>query len=93
MSEEYDLVKVLNYPDDYYPGNFETVEKAAAFLLCLCQEAADKIEKLEATRKPLNGDQILEGFNATGFTNTDYRLRCFIEGVRYAEKHHGIEAE
>ena len=47
MSEEYDLVKVLNDPDVYYPGNFVTAEKAAAFLMCLCQEAADKIRKLE----------------------------------------------
>jgi hypothetical protein len=46
-----------------------------------------------AARKPLNGEEILEGFNATGFTNTDYRLRCFIEGVRFAEKHHGIGTE
>ena len=46
MSDEYDLVKVLNDPEDYYPGNFETAEKAAAFLMCLCQEAADEIQKL-----------------------------------------------
>ena len=90
MSEEYDLVKVLNDPDVYYPGNFVTAEKAAAFLMCLCQEAAYKIQKLEATKKPLNGDEILEAFNATGFTNTDYKLRCFTEGVRFAEQHYGI---
>jgi hypothetical protein len=46
MSNEYDLVKVLNDPEDYYPGNFETPEKANAFLMCLCQEAADEIERL-----------------------------------------------
>jgi len=46
MSEEYNLVKLLNNPEDYYPGNFETPEKANAFLMCLCQEAADEIERL-----------------------------------------------
>ena len=53
MSDEYDLVKVLNDPEDYYPGNFETAEKAAAFLMCLCQEAADKIQSMEANGKPI----------------------------------------
>ena len=51
MSNEYDLVKVLNDPEDYYPGNFETPEKANAFLMCLCQEAADEIEKLKTKRE------------------------------------------
>jgi hypothetical protein len=43
-------------------------------------------------RKPMNGDEILAGFQATGFTNTDYRLRCFIEGVRFAEQSNGISS-
>ena len=41
-------------------------------------------------KKPMDGDQILEGFQATGFSGENFRLRCFNEGVRYAEKHHGI---
>ena len=41
-------------------------------------------------KKPMDGDQILKGFVATGFTGENFRLRCFIEGVRYAEKYHGI---
>ena len=89
-ADEYDLVKILNDPEDYYPGNFETAEKAAAFLMCLCQEAADKIQKLNTKTAPINGEQILEAFESTGFSNTDYRLRCFIEGVHFAERHHGI---
>ena len=40
--------------------------------------------------KPMNGDQILEGFQAAGFTGETFRLRCFTEGVRWAEKYHGI---
>lgn len=47
----------------------------------------------EPAKKPLNGDEILEAFNSTGFTNTDYRLRCFTEGVRFAENKHGISKE
>ena len=44
-------------------------------------------EKIDRSRNlPLNGDQILEGFNALGFTHYDYRLRCFTEGVRFAER-------
>ena len=41
-------------------------------------------------RQPMDGDQILEGFQATGFSGESFRLRCFNEGVRYAEKYHGI---
>ena len=42
------------------------------------------------SKKPMDGDQILEGFQATGFTGEYFRLRCFNEGVRFAEKMHGI---
>ena len=41
-------------------------------------------------KKPMDGDQILEGFQATGFNGESFRLRCFNEGVRWAEKMHGI---
>ena len=43
--------------------------------------------------KPMDGDQILEGFQAAGFTGETFRLRCFTEGVRYAEDYHGIGGE
>ena len=43
--------------------------------------------------RPMDGDQILEGFLATGFESGNFKLRCFIEGVRYAEKYHGIGGE
>ena len=66
MNEEYDLVKVLNDPDVYYPGNFVTAEKAAAFLMCLCQEAADKIQKLEAA----------ESFCDNNCTWLDHHQQC-----------------
>lgn len=40
--------------------------------------------------RPMDGDQILEGFQATGFSGESFRLRCFNEGVRWAEEYHGI---
>ena len=88
MNEEYDLVKVLNDPDVYYPGNFVTAEKAAAFLMCLCQEAADKIRKLEATRKPMTDREIMDLAKSLGFD--DITTMDFAIGFRYAEKHHWI---
>ncbi len=45
------------------------------------------------SRQSMDGDQILEGFQATGFSGENFRLRCFNEGVRYAEKYHGIGGE
>ena len=45
------------------------------------------------SKKPMDGDQILEGFQATGFESGNFKLRCFNEGVRFAEKHHGIGGE
>lgn len=46
MDRDYDIVDVLNNPEEYYPDNFKTAMDANAFLLCLCQEAAEKIKKL-----------------------------------------------
>jgi len=40
--------------------------------------------------RPMNGDQVLEGFRPLGFSVKSFRLRCFTEGVRYAEEYHGI---
>ena len=41
-------------------------------------------------KKPMDGDQILEGFIATRDESRNFKLRCFTEGVRYAERHLGI---
>ena len=41
-------------------------------------------------KQPMNGDAILEGFEATGFSGESFRLRCFNLGVRWAEEYHGI---
>ena len=39
-----ELIQRLNEPDVHYPGNFDTVKRANAILMCLCQEAADALE-------------------------------------------------
>ena len=44
-------------------------------------------------KKPMDGDAILEGFEATGFSGESFRLRCFNLGVRWAEEYHGIGGE
>jgi hypothetical protein len=43
--------------------------------------------------KPMDGDQVLEGFRAIGAMGESFILRYFLEGVRYAEKHHGVGEE
>jgi hypothetical protein len=40
----------------------------------------------EPAKKPMNGDELLEGFDAAECSG----LRSFTEGVRYAEEYHGI---
>jgi hypothetical protein len=42
----YDLTELLNNPEDYYPGNFDTPQRANALLTGLCQDAAKEIERL-----------------------------------------------
>lgn len=41
-------------------------------------------------RKPMDGDQILEGVKKTGIASINSTFLAFIEGVRYAEEYHGI---
>jgi len=40
--------------------------------------------------RPMNGDQVLEGFRAIGAMGESFILRYFLEGARFAEKHHGV---
>jgi hypothetical protein len=42
------LTDLLNNPEDYYPGNFDTPQRANALLTGLCQDAANEIAKLQA---------------------------------------------
>jgi hypothetical protein len=41
-----ELVKILNNPEEHYPGNFDTPQRANAMLTGLCQDAANEIERL-----------------------------------------------
>jgi hypothetical protein len=43
-----DLIKILNNPEEHYPGNFDTPQRANALLTGLCQDAAIEIERLNA---------------------------------------------
>jgi hypothetical protein len=43
-----DLIKILNNPEEHYPGNFDTPQRANALLTGLCQDAAKEIAKLQA---------------------------------------------
>jgi hypothetical protein len=43
-----ELVKILNNPEEHYPGNFDTPQRANALLTGLCQDAANEIERLNA---------------------------------------------
>jgi hypothetical protein len=43
-----DLIKILNNPEEHYPGNFDIPQRANALLTGLCQDAANEIERLNA---------------------------------------------
>jgi hypothetical protein len=42
------LTELLNNPEEHYPGNFDTPQRANALLTGLCQDAANEIAKLQA---------------------------------------------
>ena len=43
-----ELAKILNNPEEHYPGNFDTPQRANALLTGLCQDVAKEIAKLQA---------------------------------------------
>lgn len=45
-TEPVPLTEVLNNPEEHYPGNFDTPQRAVALLTGLCQDAAIEIERL-----------------------------------------------
>jgi hypothetical protein len=49
-----DIVDILNNPEEYYPDNFNTAMRANAFLLGLCQEAAEEIQRLRNTKQAIH---------------------------------------
>jgi hypothetical protein len=44
------LTEILNNPEEHYPGNFDTPERAVALLTGLCQDAAIEIDRLNRAR-------------------------------------------
>ena len=56
-------------------------------------EFARAIEARVLQREPLSKEQIEKGFQETGYREGESRGRCFVLGVRFAEKHHGIGGE
>jgi hypothetical protein len=52
------LTEILNNPEEHYPGNFDTPQRAVALLTCLCQDAAIEIERLN---KALHWEQNRSG--------------------------------
>jgi hypothetical protein len=42
-----ELTKILTNPEEHYPGNFDTPQRANALLTGLCQDAANEIAKLQ----------------------------------------------
>ena len=41
-----ELTELLNNPEEHYPGNFDTPQRANALLTGLCQDAATEIDRL-----------------------------------------------
>ena len=52
------LTEILNNPEEHYPGNFDTPQRANALLTGLCQDAAIEIERLN---KALHWEQNRSG--------------------------------
>ena len=89
------MIKPATPKDAYIAGQFDGVKTCSR---CgetkpadvhTCTPKQDQSTDLNS-KKPMDGDQILKGFVATGFTSEYFRLRCFNLGVRFAEKYHGI---
>ena len=59
-----DLINQLREPELHYPGNFDTVKRANAMLMCMCQEAADALEaqaaRITALEKIIQRQQFIE---------------------------------
>lgn len=56
-------------------------------------DAAELLEEISLrvnSIKPMTNIEIADGFDSIGFGSWDNSLRGFIEGVRFAERHHGI---
>jgi len=55
-----ELTELLNNPEEHYPGNFDTPQRANALLTGLCQDAANEIAKLQAEVERLKASIALD---------------------------------
>jgi hypothetical protein len=77
-----ELAKILNNPEEHYPGNFDTPERANALLTGLCQDAAKEIVKLQA--------EVLEQCRINGMSaEREDSLRAEIKRLKAA--HPGVK--
>jgi hypothetical protein len=54
------LTELLNNPEEHYPGNFDTPQRANAVLTGLCQDAAMELAKLQAEVERLKASIALD---------------------------------
>jgi hypothetical protein len=74
----YELTELLNNPEEHYPGNFDTPERANALLTGLCQDAANEIAKLQA--------EVLEQCRVNGMSaEREDALRAEIKRLKSAQ--------
>jgi hypothetical protein len=80
-----ELTKILNNPEEYYPGNFDTPQRANALLTGLCQDAATEIERLNKALKEKNGAQPAD--------HGDELTIAYLDGVHTGKKMAKRDAE
>ena len=72
------LTELLNNPEEHYPGNFDTPQRANALLTGLCQDAATEIAKLQA--------EVLEQCRINGMSaEREDALRAEIKRLKAAQ--------
>jgi hypothetical protein len=81
------LVKILTNPEEHYPGNFDTPQRANALLTGLCQDAATEIERLNYEVDAIPA--IKEERDALA---AEVREQCRINGMS-AEREDALRAE
>jgi hypothetical protein len=82
-----ELVKILNNPEEHYPGNFDTPQRANALLTGLCQDAATEIERLN-----YEVDAIPAIKEERDSLSSEVREQCRINGMS-AEREDALRAE
>jgi hypothetical protein len=65
------LTELLNNPEEHYPGNFDTPQRANALLTGLCQDAATEIERLNKAQPDYAWPTIEDYEKEVGFKVND----------------------